>query len=124
VQRPRVVGVDDDWTIVLMMRDQIESIGYEFIGCIDPLDALAQCAIGDKFAILSDWMMPGGITGLDLLEGVSNKAPSVFRVLVTAAPNDPEVAEAMGLGIVQALLDKPYGLGDLKRVMDSIPRRG
>lgn len=111
---PKVVVVDDDYTIVLLVEQQLR--GFEVITCLDPLDALARCEGGDIDVLITDWMMPG-FTGLELLEVLQQKQTLVRRILLTAAPQEPEVRAALASGLVEYLIAKPWGRNELLSVV-------
>ena len=115
----RVLVLDDDWSVVRILQHQLERDGHETSCCIDALDALAKLERVEFRIIFTDWHMPG-FSGLDVLTVVQQKFPRVRRVLVTAAPNEPEVREALRDGLVDALLEKPWGRMDLWRVMQGL----
>lgn len=117
----RIVLVDDDWDVVSALRAIIERLGpYEVVACMHPLDALAQLENDLHIkAIISDFMMPG-LDGVELLTVVAQKFPDVRRILITAAPTEPEVRGAVSLGIVQHLVSKPWSRGDLKFALSGL----
>lgn len=110
----RVLVVDDDYSVVSLVEIALSRTlpNVEVIGCLDPLDALAQCATGRIRVFISDYQMPG-FTGLELLEVLRQKHPEVRRLLLTAAPREPEVREAVQAGLVEWLIEKPWGRGEL-----------
>ena len=108
----RVVVVDDDYVIVQLLASQLAPAGYYVVTCLDPLDALTRCETDHIAALVADWHMPG-FSGLELLEVLQQKHPQVRRVLLTAAPSEPEVREAVSSGLVQLLIEKPWGRGEL-----------
>lgn len=109
---PKVVVVDDDWSVVQLVELQLKNAGFEIITCLDPLDALARCEAGDINVFITDFMMPG-FTGLELLEVLQQKHPLVARVLLTAAPQEPEVRQALTSGLVEHLISKPWERAEL-----------
>lgn len=108
----RVCVVDDDFDVVRAVRIMLTKSGYTVSTCLDPLDALALCEVGEIDVLITDWHMPG-FSGLELLEVLQQKHPQVGRVLLTAAPHEPEVRQAVREGLVQALVEKPYARVDL-----------
>lgn len=108
---PVVLVVDDDWSIVMLLEAQLER-RYVVVKCLDPLDALARCEASPVAALVADWHMPG-FSGLELLEVLQQKHPTVRRVLVTAAPREPEVREGLASGLVELLIEKPWGRDEL-----------
>lgn len=109
---PKVLVVDDDWSVVTLVEVQLTQVGYDVITCLDPMDALTRCETDDIGVFVSDFMMPG-FTGLELLEILQQKHPRVRRLLLTAAPHEPEVQAGVRSGLVEQLVEKPWGRGEL-----------
>lgn len=113
---PRVIVVDDDWGVIQLVQAQLSNANFFVLPCLDPLDALSRCESGDVSVFITDFMMPG-FTGLELLEVLQQKHPSVGRILLTAAPQEPEVREAVASGLVEYLISKPWGRAELVAVV-------
>jgi CheY-like chemotaxis protein len=113
---PQILVVDDDLVITQLVAGQLNAVGYCVITCLDPLDALTRCATDDITVFITDWHMPG-FSGLELLEVLQQRHPQVRRVLLTAAPAEPEVRAALTEGLVQALVEKPWTRSELARVV-------
>ena len=112
-----VLALDDDAIITQMLRRQLEADHHDVVTCLDALDALARMERRPLVeVIITDWHMPG-FSGIDVLTVVEQKFPDVRRILVTAAPGEPEVEEAVRSGLVQYLLVKPWSRLELWRVM-------
>lgn len=117
----RIVVCDDDWNVVRALQIILEHAGHEVIMCGDPLDAIdkveaEQTGSNRVTAIISDWQMPT-FDGLEVLEVIQQKCPNVRRILLTAAPNEPEVQAGVKSGLVQFLVEKPWTRGELKRAL-------
>lgn len=108
----QILVVDDDWWVLRLLEDTLTKAGYSVLTCLDPLDALNACEVHGVGLVIADWHMPG-FTGLEVLEVLQQKYPRIRRALVTAAPNEPEVREAVASGLVQFLVEKPWGRRDL-----------
>lgn len=116
---PKVLIVDDDMSIVTLVALHLNGAGYEVITCLDPLDALARCETDKIEVFVTDWHMPG-FSGLELLEVLQQKHPQVRRMLLTAAPSEPEVREAVRSGLVERLVEKPWGRAELLSAVSSV----
>lgn len=117
----RVLCVDDDFGIPLLIKKMLSVVpNLEVITCMDPMDALDKIAANpDIKAVITDFMMPG-FTGLEVLVVVQQRSPNVRRILITAAPNEPEVREAVKSGLVEYIIDKPMGRGQLKAALKGL----
>lgn len=103
--------------VVEFVRKLLEREGHECVMCLDPLDALAKLKADRSIVVvITDWHMPG-FSGLEVLEVVRQERPDVRRVLLTAAPQEPEVREAVREGLVQALVAKPFGRVDVRHAL-------
>jgi CheY-like chemotaxis protein len=109
----RLLVVDDDLTIVYVLRDVFEKLGHHVTTCVDGLDAIALLD-GQIFdAVVADWQM-GAVDGIDVLEVARQKCPLARRILITASPTEPEPREALRSGLAEVLLEKPWFLPDVR----------
>lgn len=58
-------------------------------------------------AIVTELELGPGMDGLDLLAEVERRAPSVFRILVTAAKVNQRLDTAIQAGLVEWLIEEP-----------------
>lgn len=117
----KVLVCDDDWDVTSALKAIIERMGpHEVVTCLHPLDALAQLENDLHYkCIISDYMMPG-LDGIELLSVCAQKFPDIRRILITAAPTEPEVRGAMKQNIVQHLVSKPWSRTDLKLALSGL----
>lgn len=109
-----VLVVDDDYSVARMLGDAVNFCGHRSIVETDPMKAATRT---ENFAaVLSDLMMPR-LTGIELLAIFADRSPHVRRILITAAPEEDEVHEAQRSGIVQMVIVKPPGLGDIRHAL-------
>jgi signal transduction histidine kinase len=66
--------------------------------------------------IISDQRMPG-ISGIDLLRGISRKRPDLVRMLITAYTEIELVVEAINQGNVYRYVTKPYNEEELRQTL-------
>ena|SRR6266702_1121548 len=109
----RLLVVDDDLTIVHALRDVFEKLGHQVATCVDGLDAIAMLDAQVYDAVIADWQM-GAVDGIDVLEVVRQKCPFARRILITASPTEPEVRDAVRMGVASVLLEKPWFLPDIR----------
>jgi DNA-binding response OmpR family regulator len=111
--QPRILIVDDERTLVRMLRQvlEIEMPDAVVDAAYSGEDALSQLAKTTFDLILADLRMPG-LGGLELIKGVRYLDPDVPIILMTAyGSNDLEVQAAM-VGS-SYYLDKPFDIQDL-----------
>ena len=123
VPRPatRVLVVDDDDEMRALLRRTLEFDGYEVIDKDRGMHVIEALRGAPFDLIILDKEMPG-LTGLDLLPILSREFPDVPVVLVTAFGGPHVAASAIRLGAA-SYLEKPFRLGQLRQVIDSLLTR-
>jgi signal transduction histidine kinase len=105
--RGHVLLVEDDKEVSALTREMLGSLGFSVTHVASAeaaLGALANARAID--VVLSDIMMPGGVSGLDLAREIRERHPSLPVILTTGYV---EAAARMGDGEFRLLL-KPYSL--------------
>ena len=119
----RVLIVDDEPDILLMLRVNLEGAGFHTALAADGETALRRIAEEAPDLVLLDVMMPvmDGWGVLDALSG-SDRAPRV--VVVSAKSSDRDVVRALNLGACE-YVTKPFDpddlVGTVERVLASTP---
>jgi PAS domain S-box-containing protein len=106
-RRGHVLLVEDDQEVSALTREMLNSLGFavtHVTGAEAALGALANARAVD--AVLSDIMMPGGVSGLELAREISRRHPTLPIILTTGYV---EAAAPMKDGEFHLLL-KPYSL--------------
>jgi DNA-binding NtrC family response regulator len=114
----RILVVDDDTTIRTSLSEALANNATEVSTAEDAERALTLINENVPDVVLSDVRMPG-LDGLALLKLLSERAPSVDVILMTAYDDMPTVVAAMREGACDFLV-KPLDLHDLRRVLDSV----
>lgn len=110
----RVLCLDDDESVARLVAQVVEFCKHEPIVELSSLDAVAKHVHDQRVkAILCDYMMPK-MNGIEVLVVFRDVRPDVRRVLITAAPGEPEVKAAEREGLVQMVLAKPPSISDIK----------
>jgi CheY-like chemotaxis protein len=120
----QILCLDDDESVLHMVRQLLELRGYRVSGYIDQREALDEirAAPGAFDVVLTDYNMPG-MQGLDVAREVRRIRPDL-PVVVTSGFIDEELrtgAEAAG---VRALIPKPFILKDLYAVVERLAQEG
>jgi PAS domain S-box-containing protein len=106
-RRGHVLLVEDDQEVSALTREMLNSLGFavtHVTGADAALGALANARAVD--AVLSDIMMPGGVSGVELAREISRRHPALPIILTTGYV---EAAARMKDGEFHLLL-KPYSL--------------
>lgn len=110
-----VLVVDDDVAIAQMVARVVKFLGHDPVVCTDTFDAILHHRRGHGAAVV-DYLMPR-FDGLELLASIQEVEPKCRRILLTAAPNEKPVVDAVSSGIVQRVLSKPPSLFDLEQAL-------
>ena len=109
-RRGQLLLVEDDNEVAALTREMLNSLGFSVIHVASPAAALGALANARPVDIvLSDIMMPGGVSGLELAREIKRRQPNLPIVLTTGYA---EAAAGMTDGEFQLLL-KPYRVEEL-----------
>jgi two-component system response regulator (stage 0 sporulation protein F) len=121
VPRPRrVLLAEDDRALLDLMSAALRDDGYEVLEAADGLELLARleqlvrtrCDSEPPFAIVSDIRMPG-LSGIEVLALLRRACWATPVILVSAFADEDACEEAQLLG-ADALLAKPFEIGELR----------
>ena len=110
--------VDDDPRIRTSLLAALAGAEFDVSVAEDAEEALAVLSDSPAGIVLSDVKMPG-LSGLDLMRLLKERAPDVDVVLMTAYDDLPTVAEAMREGAAEFLI-KPLDLHRLRAVLKHV----
>ena len=141
MQSDLVIVVDDDDELRNLLGDILTTDEFRVLDFNSPHAALkeirsgsihGEIAEGHLPIIVSDNLMPGGMTGLEFLKEVRKEYPGIPFVFMTAFGGDEICRKSKEFGAT-SFLQKPFSLADLqdhlmkaKTVLKSAPeaRRG
>lgn len=113
--RPRVLIVEDDPDLLVVLRVNLASAGIEPILAGDGRTAISRIEAERPDAVLLDVMLPG-IDGWQVLEELHARRNAVPVVVCSAKKNPADMDRAQELGAV-AYLPKPF---DIDRLVDAV----
>jgi PAS domain S-box-containing protein len=106
-RRGHVLLVEDDREVSALTREMLSCLGFHVTHVASPDAALGALANERRIdLVLSDIMMPGGVSGVDLAREIKNRQPDLSVVLTTGYV---EAAADIKDGEFK-LLPKPYSL--------------
>ncbi len=101
----RVLLVEDDRSVAEATQDLLHSMGFDTRLAGDGAAALAFVESDPKLTlVLSDVVMPGGVSGLDLARTLRDRRPELPVILATGYSSYASEVVAEGF----ALIEKPY----------------
>jgi DNA-binding NtrC family response regulator len=122
--------VDDEPDILLGLSSLLERIGHHVKTFDNPAQALKHIASGDidYDLVITDYRMPGGISGLDLAKQVKKHKRrkktkvflmSAFDIMSLPELNEPDLNEAAKSEIVDEIIQKPLSNNKLIAIIES-----
>lgn len=103
----RVLLVDDEPNLRLLLEIELADRGFHVVGCGDPREAIAVLGEQAEFdVLLTDIRMPG-LSGLELTRWVKEHRPEIEVILMTGYGTSETAVEGLRLGAADYLL-KPF----------------
>jgi CheY-like chemotaxis protein len=110
-QKPRILVVDDDAPILLLMRNVLREFGFEPVEAASGMQAIEEARQRKPDLILLDRNMPG-MSGDDVLRALRGE-PQLASVPIVILSGEPiEPLELRKLGANAAVL-KPFDVAEL-----------
>ena len=106
----RILLVDDDKLLRMMVTDMLEGSGHDVVCAVDGGEAWDLLSADETFSLLiTDWIMPE-VDGLELCRRVraEDRTPYLPILLATSLDQENHLAEALDAG-ADAFLRKPIG---------------
>ncbi|HZZ60045.1 MAG TPA: response regulator [Roseiarcus sp.] len=101
----RILLVEDDPTVAEATQDLLHGMGFDTRWAGDGTAALAFVESDPKLSlVLSDVVMPGGVSGVDLARMLRDRRPELPVILATGYSSTASEVAAEGF----ALIEKPY----------------
>jgi two-component system response regulator AtoC len=116
----RILIVDDELNIRLVLSAMLKKEGYNVISATDGLEALQILKAGNIDVVVTDLKMPN-LDGLGLLNFITEKYPAVPVIIITAHGTVATAVEALKKGALD-YITKPFELDDLKNIISKAIR--
>jgi len=113
---PRVLVVDDDEAIRVMVQEGLQRDGFEVVAASNVSDALRHIATEKFDVLLSDLHMPLAGDGFTLVSAMRHTHPKALTVVLSGYP---ALGEAMAAILSQAdeILVKPFQIGSITELI-------
>ena len=108
----RILVVDDEKNIRLVLEESFTGIGYEVVTASNGEDALRKFVPGKFDCVISDLRMPT-IDGMELLKGIKSRDNAVYFLMITGFPEIDSAVNAMKEGAYD-YLTKPFHMEDIQ----------
>jgi DNA-binding NtrC family response regulator len=117
-QNAKVLVVDDDKKIRVLLLDTLSALGYKTIGAEDGEEALALLEKQKPDVVVSDIKMPK-LNGLSLLRNIKNKNPKIPVLMITGYNFTYTKDQALDSG-ADGFLVKPFRIGKIEELMQTV----
>lgn len=119
----RVLYVDDEPTLVFLITRALEKLGVASQGFANADEALAAFKREPRAfsLVLTDFTMPGGMSGLELAQAVLDIRPDAAVVIASGAIDQAEVQRATAVG-VRAVIQKPGKVAEMAALVCGLLR--
>lgn len=115
--RPRtILIVDDEAENRRIYAEILNDLGYRTIEKPDGESALSAIVAGDAVdLVIADYRMPG-MNGLQFIESLRSRLPSVPMIMVTAYANVESYLQSFSLGVFE-YMNKPFSKAEFIRIV-------
>ncbi len=110
-EKIRVIVVDDDISILRILKQLLKDKGYEVITASDGKEAIELISNSDFDLVITDLMMPKS-DGLEVLKKAKNKNSRTQVIMITGFATLDSAIEALKLGAFD-YIRKPFKLAEL-----------
>jgi CheY-like chemotaxis protein len=100
-----------------MLQEALKNHGYTAEAVASGEEALERLAAGPFSVVLTDYHLPGGISGLELMAAIRQRHPDMLCILVTAFATLDISIEALKRGAYD-LIQKPFRLSEIEAVLN------
>ena len=120
---PRVLIVDDDAFVRVILKDALEGMGYRLLEAADGEEAVAQAALARPDVVLLDLMMPRQ-SGLEALSRIREVLPGSRVVVISSMDSESLIQQALSAG-ARSFISKPFHpleiQGAVRQALESAP---
>ena len=119
----RVLYVDDEPTLVFLITRALDKLGIASQGFANAQEALTAFEREPhRFTlVLTDFTMPGGMSGLELAQAVLAIRPDAKVVIASGAIDPAEARRAAAIG-VRRVIRKPAKVPEMARLVSELLR--
>ncbi|HWQ94022.1 MAG TPA: ATP-binding protein [Gammaproteobacteria bacterium] len=120
----KILVVEDDLGIATLERRSLEKAGYKVVVAAGTEDAYPVVKQGDVDLMVLDYMLPGGVTGLEFLEQLKAEGYDMPVIMATGLSDESTVIAALRAGVHDFIIKSTESIGYLpeavKRVLSQV----
>lgn len=119
MNRSKVLLVEDNRLLRWWLMIDLYDAGY-FVAGPDTIEEAIHWAGSMSFEVLiTDWRLPVGHDGFEMLERVRAKSPDILPILMSAEVDDELAQQAHEIGF-RCVLTKPFSPGQLLEALRTV----
>jgi len=111
----RLLLVDDEVGMLFALKELAESRGYEVVLARSGKEALDKLDGAD--GVVTDFAMPGGMDGVQLMQAIHERDESLPVIMLTAQGSERTAVRAMKAGAYE-YVTKPFDIDEMSMVLD------
>ncbi|MBW4709379.1 PAS domain S-box protein [Roseobacter sp. YSTF-M11] len=116
-----ILVVEDEPMVRRLTATRLDQLGYKVLTASDGPEAIRTLKENDKIdLVLSDIVMPGGMTGFDVADQALSVNPGLKILLATGYAKGVETGNGNGSDQKHMILRKPYSLMNLSKALRSL----
>lgn len=112
-----ILLVDDEADLRNTLAEGLRQDGYLVVTAASAKEAIAKVEDSHFPIVITDLMMPGGPTGLDLISAIKTRDSKTLCIVMTGFASIDSAIEAIKYGAYD-FLRKPFGLNELEAAID------
>ena len=122
-QKPRVLVVEDDPALAVMLRYNLEKLGYQVDEAADGQEALLRITEAAPDIVLLDWMLPS-LSGLEVCRQIRRRPQTrdMPVIMLTARMEEQDSIRGLNTG-ADDYITKPFSIDALSARMRALLRR-
>lgn len=113
MNRHTILVVDDEEMMRDMMSKALKGCGYAVLTATSAEEGMALIEVNNIDLVISDQIMPGGMSGIEFLQFIRSSHPEILTILLTGFPNLETAMDAINTAGVYKFLTKPFELNEL-----------
>ena len=123
MQKPRVLLVEDDPALVVMLRYNLEKLGYQVDEASDGQEALLRITESAPDIVLLDWMLPS-LSGLEVCRQIRRRPQTrdMPVIMLTARMEEQDSIRGLNTG-ADDYITHPFSMDALSARMRALLRR-
>lgn len=115
-----ILVVEDESTCQFYLKNRLSKIGHEDVVIVETGEDAVSLLQDKKFdLILSDLMVPGDISGVDMIKKFRQLAPDTAIAVISGYPDPELISQCEKLG-VKDFLTKPFELGFVPEIVEKM----